>query len=228
MAFELSSKIAAVVTSRLGATEETAPDYANMQYPSWLPLMKFEVHQYPIEGFGQLMTMDTAAMGGIMKLSTIVFTPSSGINLPLLLIDTMKMPGKNLAYVEYYDHTEDGASIHLSETYKERFAEIPDYDETPAWYVERRTPYSLIKGGKGVSKESLNQMVLFCIDCYLESINDAEVNEENIGKLKAFRKEMVELGNPSTGTMTKVLGSKEAADYFFERIVMPIGKEQPY
>jgi hypothetical protein len=39
---------------------------------------------------------------------------------------------------------------------------------------------------------------------------------------------MVELGNPSTATMTKVLGSKEAADYFFERIVMPIGKEQPY
>lgn len=228
MAFELSSKIAAVVTSRLGATEETAPDYANMQYPSWLPLMKFEVHQYPIEGFGQMMTMDTAAMGGIMKLSTIVFTPSSGINLPLLLIDTMKMPGKNLAYVEYYDHSEGGAYVHLSETYKERFAEIPDYEETPAWYVERRTPYSLIKGGKGVSREALDKMVLFAVDCYLESLNGADVNEKNIERLKAFRKEMVELGNPSTATMTKVLGSKEAADYFFERIVMPIGKEQPY
>lgn len=228
MAFELSSKIAAVVTSRLSATEETAPDYANMQYPSWLPLMKFEVHQYPIEGFGQMMTMDTAAMGGIMKLSTIVFTPSSGINLPLLLIDTMKMPGKNLAYVEYYDHSEGGADVHLSETYKERFAEIPDYEETPAWYVERRTPYSLIKGGKGVSREALDKMVLFAVDCYLESLNGADVNEKNIERLKAFRKEMVELGNPSTATMTKVLGSKEAADYFFERIVMPIGKEQPY
>ena len=71
-------------------------------------------------------------------------------------------------------------------------------------------------------------MVLFAVDCYLESLNVADVNEKNIEKLKAFRKEMVELGNPSTGTMTKVLGSKEAADYFFERIVMPIGKEQPY
>ncbi len=226
--FELTEKIATIATSRLGATEETAPDFANMQYPSWLPLMKFEVHQYPIEGFGQLMTMDTKMMGGIMKLSTIVFTPSSGKNVPFLLIDTMQMPGKNLAYVEYYDLTEGGADLHLAETYKERFAEIPDYEETPAWYVERRTPYSLIKGGKGVSKASLDKMVLFAVDCYLESLNNAEVKEENIGKLKAFQKEMVELGNPSTATMTKVLGSKEAADYFFERIVMPIGKEQPY
>ncbi len=225
--FELTEKIATIATSRLGATEETAPDYANMQYPSWLPLMKFEVHQYPIEGFGQLMTMDTKMMGGIMKFSTIVFTPSSGKNVPFLLIDTMQMPGKNLAYVEYYDHTES-SDVHLSETYKERFSEIPDYAETPAWYVERRTPYSLIKGGKGVSKERLDQMVLFAVDCYLESLNNAEVNEKNIEGLKAFRKEMVELGNPSTSTMTKVLGSKEAADYFFERIVMPIGKEQPY
>ena len=228
MAFELTNKIAAVITSRLGAEEETAKDYANMQYPTWLPLMKFEVHQYPISGFGQLMTMDTKMMGGIMKLSTIVFTPNSGINIPFLLIDTMQMPGKNLAYVEYYDHTEGGAEVHLSEKYKERFAEIPDYEETPAWYVERRTPYSLIKGGKGVSKEALDQMVLFCVDCYLESINNADSKEENIDRLKAFRKEMVELGNPSTATMTKVLGSREAADYFFERIVMPIGKEQPY
>ena len=225
---ELTEKIAAIATTRLGAEEETAPDYANMQYPTWLPLMKFEVHQYPIADFGQLMMMDTKMMGGIMKLSTIVFTPSSGKNVPFLLIDTMQMPGKNLAYVEYYDHTKGGADVHLSEKYKERFSEIPDYAETPAWYVERRTPYSLIKGGKGVSREELDKMVLFCIDCYLESINNAEVKEENIAELKKFREEMVELGNPSTATMTKVLGSKEAADYFFERIVMPIGKEQPY
>lgn len=226
--FELTEKIAAIATSRLGAEEETAPDFANMQYPTWLPLMSFEVHQYPIAGFGQLMMMDTKMVGGVMKLSTIVFTPSSGKNVPFLLIDTMQMPGKNLAYVEYYDLTKDGADVHLSEKYKERFANIPDYEETPAWYVERRTPYSLIKGGKGVKKEDLDQMVLFAIDCYLESVNNAEVNEENIEGLKKFRGEMVELGNPSTATMTKVLGSREAADYFFERIVMPIGKEQPY
>ena len=225
--FELTEKIAAIATARLGAIEETAPDFANMQYPSWLPLMNFEVHQYPIDGFGQLMVMDTKMVGGVMKLSTIVFTPNSGINVPFLLIDTMQMPGKNLAYVEYYDLTKDGADVHLSEKYKERFSDIPDYEETPAWYVERRTPYSLIKGGKGVSKESLDQMVLFCIDCYLESINNAEVKEENIEGLKKFQQEMVELGNPSTATMSKLLG-KEGADYFFQRIVMPVGKEQPY
>ena len=228
MAFELTNKISQTITSRLGAEEDTARDYAKMQYPIWLPLMQFEVHQYPINGFGQLMTMDTKMMGGIMKLSTIVFTPSSGIDMPFLLIDTMQMPGKNLAYVEYYDLTKDGAIIPRSEDYKKRFSSIPDYEETPAWYVDRRTPYSLIKGGKGVKKEDLDNMVLYCIDCYLEAMNTAEIKEENIARLKEFQNEMVELGNPSTKTMTKVLGSKEAADYFFQRRVMPIGTEQPY
>ena len=228
MAFELTKKISNIITTRYGAEEATAPDFAKMQYPTWLPLMTFDVHQYNISSFGQLMTMDTKMAGGIMKLSTIVFTPNSGIDMPFLLIDTMQMPGKSLAYVEYYDLTTDGANVPRSDSYKERFSNIPDYEETSAWYVDRRTPYSLIKGGKGVKKEDLDNMVLFCIDCYLEAMNTAETKEENIAKLKEFQNEMVENGNPSTETMTKVLGSKEAADYFFQRIVMPIGTEQPY
>lgn len=223
MAFELSKKIGELVCSRLQGEEDTAPDFANLEYPTWLPMMKFEIHQYKVQSFGQVMTMDTKMMGGIMKLSTIVFTPNSGVNMPFLLIDTMQMiGGKNLAYVEYYDMTNGAAVLPQSENYKERFADIPDYEETPAWYVSERTPYSLIKGGKGVDKEELDQMVLYCIDCYLEAFNSAEVNPENVARLKEFQSKMIELGNPSTNTMTKVLGSREAADYFFEKIVMPV------
>ena len=223
MAFELSKKIGEIVCARLQGEEDTAPDFAKMEYPSWLPMMKFEIHQYKVRGFGQVMTMDTKMMGGIMKLSTIVFTPSSGVNMPFLLIDTMEMiGGKNLAYVEYYDLTAGAAVIPNSENYKERFAGIPDYEETPAWYVSERTPYSLIKGGRGADKEELLEMVLYCVDCYLEAFNTAEVNPENVERLKDFQSKMIDLGNPSTKTMTTVLGSKEAADYFFERIVMPV------
>ena len=225
MAFELSKKIGEIVCARLQGKEDTAPDFANIKYPTWLPMMKFEIHQYNVRGFGQVMTMDTKMMGGIMNLSTIVFTPSSGVNMPFLLIDTMQMiGGKSLAYVEYYDHTDGAAALPNSEIYRERFSEIPDYEETPAWYVQERAPYSLIKGGKGVDKEELEQMVLYCVDSYLEAFNTAEVNPENIARLKCFQGKMIELGNPSTKTMTKVLGSKEAADYFFEEIVMPVPK----
>lgn len=223
MASELSKKIGELILGRLQGEEDTAPDFANLEYPSWLPMMKFEVHQYKVQSFGQVMTMDTKMLGKVMQLSTIVFTPSSGVNMPFLLIDTMEMiGGKRLAYVEYYDLTDGAAVLPHSESYKERFAEIPDYEETPAWYVNERTPYSLIKGGKGVDKEELLEMVLYCVDCYLAAFNTAEVNAENVARLKEFQGKMIELGNPSTNTMTRVLGSREAADYFFERIVMPV------
>ncbi len=39
---------------------------------------------------------------------------------------------------------------------------LADYDETPAWYVSRRTPYSLIKGGRDADEQSLKGMVLTC------------------------------------------------------------------
>ncbi len=223
MAFELTDKISKIILGRLRGEEVTAPDFAKLQYPTWLPIMDFEIHQYKVQSFGQIMTMDTKMMGGIMKLTTMVFTPSSGIGMPFLLIDTMQMMGgKNLAYVEYYDMTNSGTALPQAENYRERFSEIPDYEETPAWYVKERTPYSLIKGGNGVSKDDLDNMILFCIDCYLEGLNTAEDDPKNLEKLKAFQKRMIEEGNPSTNTMTKVLGSREAADYFFERIVMPL------
>lgn len=217
--------ISAVLTKLAGQTfqlkEITPALYASMKYPKLLPMMRFCVHQYDAEGFGNLMTMDTSAMGGMMKLSTIVLTPNSGKQVPFLLIDTMEMKKKRLAYVEYYDCTKTGAILPGAEKQPQEFRHIPDYAEKPAWYVERRTPYSLIKGGEHVSAEELQEMVITCAKRYFEAAKGAEVNTENLIGLKAFQHDMCTLGNPSSDTMTKVLGSSGART-FFENVIMPV------
>ncbi len=199
-------------------------EYKSMKYPAAIPIMRFNTSQFKAEGLGNLFIMETSAMLGLMKLTTIVFTPLAKTALPFLLIDGMSMAKKNLCYVEYYDLTEGSCEISGSEAQKSEFADIPDYSETGAWYISRRTRYSLIKGGKGVKKELLDDMALKCVRRYLSSAKpcaDAAGHYEN---LRAFRREMIEKGNPSSSTLEKLLG-KDGAAKMFETAIMPINLE---
>lgn len=216
----LSAWAAEEVKTHFAMREVTEPQYASMKYPRFIPLMRFLCRQYEVTGFGNLFTMDTAGPAGLMKLTTLVFTPGSGAGVPFLLIDTMETKKKSLAYVEYYDLTARGASLPGCEGQREEFAHLPDYPEKPAWYVERRTPWSLIKGGDGVSPEALAGMVRTCLTRYLDAAGSAERDPENLKGLRAFRQDMLTLGNPSSATLEKVLG-KEGAERMFREAIMP-------
>ncbi len=219
--FILTKKAIHLASENFKLQENTPAQYATMKYPKFFPIMNFTVHRYHADGFGTIMTMDTNAMFGMMKLSTLVFTPSDGANVPFLLIDTMQMSKKSLAYVEYYDCTAHSAPMADSQNQTNEFAHIPDYAETPAWYVKRRTPYSLIKQMGDGGQEELDNMVLTCLSRYLTVAVQEEKNLENTVGLKTFQQEMVKNGNPSSATLEKVLGATEA-QHFFEDVIMPV------
>ena len=96
---------AAVLQDKFALKEITPEKYRTMGGP----LMRFFLEQYNVEGLGNLCVLKTKAMLGLMQLVTVVVTPSSGKNVPFLLVDTMDMGKKHLCYVEYYDCTADGA-----------------------------------------------------------------------------------------------------------------------
>lgn len=217
----LSQRVTALARASFPSQEVTPPKYAVMKYPKFLPMMRFTCHQYALEGFGNLFVMDTSAMGGMMKLSTMVFTPSAGRTVPFLLVDTMEMKKKRLAYVEYYDCTAAGASLPQAEGQKAEFAAIPDYAEKPAWYIARRTPYSLIKGGEGADGKVLEAMVMTCVERYLSGAKASPASSADLAGLAAFQRDMLTLGNPSSDTLNKVLG-KEGAEAMFRTAIMPV------
>lgn len=217
----VTGKVIQKTAAAFPAQEITPAQYASMRYPKFLPMMRFTCHQYTLEGFGNLFAMETRAMGGMMKLSTMVFTPYSGKSVPFFLVDTMEMKKKRLAYVEYYDCTARGASLPECEGQVEEFAALPDYAEKSAWYTSRRTPWSLIKGGERADAAALEAMVLTCVDRYLEGAKRAPVDPANLEGLRSFQHDMLTLGNPSSGTLTKVLG-KEGAELAFKTAIMPV------
>ena len=71
----LSADAARLAAEHFTVNENTPNQFRQLQYPKLLPVMRFTIHRYALQGFGSLMTMDTVGMGGLMKLSTLVFTP---------------------------------------------------------------------------------------------------------------------------------------------------------
>lgn len=195
--------------------------YATMAYPRWLPLMKIRVQWYAGPGYGNVFAMHTRALGGRMELATLAFTPNAGGDVPLLLVDVMAMGKKRAAFVEYYDCTKGGAPRGAMAEVTAKFQHLPDYPEKPAWYVARRTPDSLIKGGAGADGNALCAMLAASVEAYGENCRaHTEAREENRAGLGAFIEQMLRQGNPASATLERVLG-KAGAEGFFRTLVMP-------
>lgn len=217
----ISEQIIKIVEKTLPLKDITDKSYANLKYPKLIPMMKFSIKRFEAKDFGNVFVMDTTAMGGLMTLSTVVFTPSSGKNVPFLIIDTMNMKKKNLAYVEFYDMTKNGVFDEKLSALESDYEKVPDYAEKDGWYVAKRTPYSLIKGGEGVDGTLLDDMTKDAVERYLLAASSAIIAEENLEKLASFCDDMCEKGNPSSATLEKLFG-KEGAKKFFKEVIMPL------
>lgn len=204
----------AVLKEKFSLKDMTPEQYRTMGSA----MMRFRLEQYAVEGLGNLCVLKTKAMLGLMQLTTVVVTPSSGKNVPFLLIDTMDMGKKHLCYVEYYDCTAKGADKDLLLAAGAPYADVENYAEKPAWYVGERMEGSLIKTG---DKARLEQMALDALRAYAAQATAAPVKPENLAGLKAFQERMVREGNPSTSALTRTLG-KEGAETFFRTVVMPV------
>ena len=193
--------------------------YSSFSFPKLIKLMKFDVKRYRINGFGNMMTMRTDGPFG-MQLLTMSFMPFEGNSVPYLLIDIMKMRKKRLIFVEYYDCTAEKPEQPLLKKVCEKYAEVPDYAEKPAWYIGERTDYSMIKSLEPDSKVSLSSIAADSIRAYKKAAFSAEKSGANLSGLLGFRERMINEGNPSSDILKKVFGEKGAAD-FFRECVMP-------
>jgi hypothetical protein len=214
----MTDEITALFGGKMELKECDTKKYGYMRWPKLLPIMRFEVKQYAAPYFGNVFSMATAALGGKMQLATFVCTPNLGADVPLMLIDVMAMGTKHAAFIEYYDCTELGVPAHELRKTAEQFASLEDYPEKPAWYVGRRAPYSLIKGG--VDGGALADMLTSSVKAYACECCACHSHDANRTGLSEFIERMVRDGNPSSGALERALG-KQGAEVFFRSIVMP-------
>lgn len=214
------------VKSGMAWQEQNLQNHAAMHWPKLLPLMHMHCSSITSQEYGSVFAMSTHVNGGMMDLATIVCTPFVGSDIPVLLIDIMKMKQKQAVFVEYYDCTEHGAEVPLLQKVKTDYNSLLEYDEKPAWYIQERMNCSLIKGGSDWNR--LKEMALASMKAYQKEIaahplkENAAVNQQ---KLSHFIDRMVKEGNPSEKVMNRVLGNQEA-EHFFRTVIMPAGPQE--
>ena len=156
-----------------------------------------------------------------MQLLTCSFTPSEGKSVPYLLIDVMLMKKKRMIFVEYYDRTRSRMSQPLLDRVYQKYADLPDHDEKPAWYISERTDYSLIKDIPGdMDKTTLAHVAVDSVRSYKVAAFSVSSMRDNLSGLYEFRQKMIDEGNPSSSVLKKVFG-KEGYELFFTSCVMP-------
>jgi len=191
--------------------------YTNMKYPKILPLMRFRVDQYSIDGFGHVMMMHTTTKMG-MELITISLMPSECIDLPYLLVDAMSMKKNRCVFVEYYGCGLESFNDAALKAVHEKYGFLPEYEEKENWYIKERMPYSLIKTG---GAEDLVNMAYDSLSAYLNSVSSSKIVPGYEDKLKAFRNRMINEGNPSSKTLNMLL-KEDGARTFMETVIMPL------
>ncbi len=194
-------------------------EYQYLKYPSFIPMMKMRIKQYRVDNFGYIMIMKTSMLN-LMSLTTISFTPSNGLNVPYLLIDTMSMGKKRLAYVEFYN-TSTLDNFDNLYSLEDKYKIITNHQEKEAWYLKERMKGSLIKEGTKEDESKLKEMIIDALNEYKKVITLASKDINSINNLTKFQEKMITLGNPSSNTLNKVLGETKAKE-FFKNIIMPI------
>jgi len=220
MITQLKEKVMKEVEGSMPCTPLPEDMYTDMSFPRIIKLMKFRTDRYSLEGYGKLMSMHTTTKMG-MELLTLSFMPSSGLNVPYLLMDCMSVKDKRCVFVEYYGCGNKDLVHGALEEVHANYSSLPDYSEKDGWYIAEREPYSLIKSG---TEDELVSMACDSVKAYLSMVPLAHEDSGYRAQLEAFRTRMTEEGNPSSSTMRLLLG-RVGAERFMKAAVMPLDGE---
>lgn len=177
---------------------------------------------YEAEGLGNVSVLHGKAMGGLMKMDTLVIN-ATGRDMPLFSYDYISAMGSHTLLVEYYDTMLAPAAFDASalEQVKASAAALPDNDLGAHWYDPMKLPASLSKKTKKRDLPQLETTFLSALTAYLflaaekEPIADPAAKRE---RAAAYVNGLLEKGGPSTDAFAKSIGKDRTRD-LFTRIV---------
>ena len=179
---------------------------------------------FEAEGLGNLSVIHGKAMGGLMKMDTLVIN-ATGRDVPLFSYDYIAAMGNHTLLVEYYDTLLDAEAFDPSPlaAVKDSIFALPDNDLGEHWYDYMKLPASLSKKTKKAALAELERAFLSALAAYLDiAAAKPALDEESAAakrdKAAAYVNGLLERGGPSTDAFKKSIG-EERTRYLFSKIV---------
>ncbi len=177
--------------------------------------MNFQVWAFEAEGLGHVSAMVASGFFGLMKMDTLIITPTEK-DMPLFSYDRVHAMGNDTLIYELYDTLLGDTNLSGLETVKQNAAQLPDHDLGEHWYDSIKLAVSLAKKGKKVHTPDFDKVTMEYLEAFLSAAKDAAPCEAEPKREKAsvYVEGLLKHGGPSTDVFKKGLGDEKTGRLF--------------
>ena len=177
--------------------------------------MKFTIRRFYAQGLGNVSAMAAAGFFGLMKMDTLIITPTEK-DMPLFSYDRVHAMGNDTLIFELYDTLLGETDLFGVEQVKKASAFLPDHDLGAHWYDDIKLPVSLSKKGKKASTPAFDDCAISYLAAFLKDAKAAAPCEAEPKREKAsvYVEGLLKNGGPSTDVFKKGIGEEKTAELF--------------
>lgn len=207
----MTERMIAVIGEAFPVQELSCGEYEKMKVSG----MTFRIRRYYAEGLGNVSTMVASGFFGLMKMDTLIITPTEK-DMPLFSYDRVLAMGNDTLIFELYDTLLGQTDLSALEAVKQQAAYLPDHDLGEHWYDSIKLPVSLAKKGKKAHREGFDTTAIHYLAKFLAAAKEAAACEAEPKREKAsvYVEGLLKNGGPSTDVFKKGIGDEKTADLF--------------
>lgn len=200
-----------VIAKNFPLTELPCGEYEKMKVSG----MNFRIRRFHAEGLGAVSEMVASGFFGLMKMDTLIITPTEK-DMPLFSYDRVLAMGNDTLIFELYDTLLGTADLSKLDEVKQKAAYLRDHDLGAHWYDSIKLPQSLSKKGKKKDRSGFDATVLHYLAKFLETAQNAPACEAEPKREKAsvYVEGLLKNGGPSTDVFKKGIGEEKTAELF--------------
>lgn len=174
--------------------------------------MHFDVQSYDFEGCANVSLMQMKAMGGLMRMDSLILTPY-GKDAPLFSFDAIHVLWRHVVYVELFDTQLAPIDLSEMEKVKAAYNDLPQAVLKPHWYDDLHLSPSCFKQANG-KKIRMLQMAHEMLKAYLPVLKSAPVCDkaEKTAKNSVYVEGLISNGGPAVDTLRNILGDEPAKE----------------
>ncbi len=199
------------IGKRYPLSEQPAGEYAQMKVSG----MQFTVRAYQAEDLGWVSVMTASGFLGLMKMDTLMITPTHR-DMPLLSYDRVHAMGNDTLIYELYDTLMGNTDLTSVAQVQGKYRGLPDHDLGTHWYDPIKLPQSLSKKGKKLHRVGFDACTAEYLDAYLDAAAMAAPCDPSIKREKAsvYVEGLLTHGGPSTDVFKKAIGQEKTEQLF--------------
>lgn len=207
----MTERMLDVIGKHFPLVELPCGEYAKMKVSG----MTFRIRRFHAEGLGPVSEMVASGFFRLMKMDTLIITPTEK-DMPLFSYDRVHAMGNDTLIFELYNTLLGETDLSALEQVKEDAKYLPDHDLGTHWYDSIKLPVSLSKKGKKKDTPGFDATVIHYLAKYLETAQAAAVCEAAPKREKAsvYVEGLLTNGGPSTDVFKKGIGEEKTAELF--------------